>query len=101
MPRAATAAETRLPGRASRHADLGRLVRGLPTGDFTYEPIWDGFRCVAFRTGEHVDLRSRNDRPLARYFPELVAAFSETKADRFVLDGRSSSPQMTDTTSRR
>jgi ATP-dependent DNA ligase len=46
----------------------------LPAGGFVYEPKWDGFRCLAFRCGDEVDLRSRHDRPLARYFPEFVAA---------------------------
>jgi ATP-dependent DNA ligase len=66
---------------------LGRLVRELPTGDYLYEPKWDGFRCIVFRDGDAVDLRSRNDRPLARYFPELVAALSQIAQRRFVIDG--------------
>ncbi len=66
---------------------LGKLVRKLPRGDFLYEPKWDGFRCLAFRDGDQVDLRSRNDRPLARYFPELVAALRDMPETRFVLDG--------------
>jgi ATP-dependent DNA ligase len=66
---------------------LGKLVRELPAGDFLYEPKWDGFRCVAFRDGGEVDLRSRNDRRLARYFPELVQALREVEAERFVVDG--------------
>ena len=37
-----------------------------------YEPKWDGFRCIVFRDGDEVELGSRNDRPLTRYFPELV-----------------------------
>jgi ATP-dependent DNA ligase len=66
---------------------LARLVRDVPTGDFIYEPKWDGFRCLAFKSGPDVDLRSRHDRPLARYFPELVAAFRALPAERVVLDG--------------
>jgi ATP-dependent DNA ligase len=66
---------------------LGRLVRELPTGEFAYEPKWDGFRCLAFRAGERVELRSRHDRPLARYFPELVAELTRVQSDRFVIDG--------------
>jgi ATP-dependent DNA ligase len=54
---------------------LARLTRELPAGDYTYEPKWDGFRCLAFVDGDDVDLRSRHDRPLARYFPELVEGF--------------------------
>ncbi|HEX2085793.1 MAG TPA: ATP-dependent DNA ligase [Solirubrobacteraceae bacterium] len=63
---------------------LGRLVRELPLGGYLYEPKWDGFRCLAFVDGDDVDLRSRHDRPLARYFPELVAAL---RGARHVLDG--------------
>jgi ATP-dependent DNA ligase len=66
---------------------LGRLVRELPRGGFLYEPKWDGFRCLAFRDGEEIDLRSRHGRPLARYFPELLEALAAIAAERFVLDG--------------
>jgi ATP-dependent DNA ligase len=66
---------------------LGKLERVLPEGDFVYEPKWDGFRCLAFRDGDEVDLRSRNDRPLARYFPEVVDALKALPADRFAIDG--------------
>jgi ATP-dependent DNA ligase len=66
---------------------LARLERELPRDGYLYEPKWDGFRCLAFRDGEDVDLRSRNQRPLARYFPELVAALRRLPAQRFVLDG--------------
>ncbi|MDQ4082161.1 MAG: ATP-dependent DNA ligase [Actinomycetota bacterium] len=66
---------------------LARLARELPRGDFSYEPKWDGFRCLAFRSGEEVDLRSRHDRPLARYFPELVGGLRSLDAERVVLDG--------------
>jgi ATP-dependent DNA ligase len=53
-----------------------------------YEPKWDGFRCLAFRDGEQVELASRNAKSLARYFPEVVEALrSERLPDRFVLDG--------------
>ncbi|MFL5778628.1 MAG: ATP-dependent DNA ligase, partial [Chloroflexota bacterium] len=51
-----------------------------------YEPKWDGFRCLVFREGASVDLRSRHDRPLGRYFPEIVAAVRELP-DEVVLDG--------------
>src|SRR3954452_15222577 len=66
---------------------LARLARELPLGDYVSEPKWDGFRCLAFRDGAEVDLRSRHGRPLARYFPELVEAMLELPADRVVLDG--------------
>jgi ATP-dependent DNA ligase len=66
---------------------LASRARELPTGPFLYEPKWDGFRCLAFRSGREVDLRSRNDRPLARYFPEIVEGLRSLAADRFALDG--------------
>jgi ATP-dependent DNA ligase len=66
---------------------LARRAAALPTGDYLYEPKWDGFRCLAFRSGGRVDLRSRHDRPLARYFPELVAALRALPDERVVLDG--------------
>jgi ATP-dependent DNA ligase len=66
---------------------LARLERELPRDGYLYEPKWDGFRCLASRDGDEVDLRSRNERPLARYFPELVRALRTLPAERFVLDG--------------
>ncbi len=66
---------------------LARLTRELPEGDVLYEPKWDGFRCLAFRDGDEVELRSRHDRPLARYFPEVVDAVRAIRERRFVLDG--------------
>jgi ATP-dependent DNA ligase len=66
---------------------LARLARELPHGDYLYEPKWDGFRCLCFRDGDRIDLRSRHDRPLGRYFPELVEALRALSADEFVLDG--------------
>lgn len=64
------------------------IAQEIPTGDeWQYEPKWDGFRCLAFREGEEVELQSKAEKPLTRYFPELVAALSNLKAKRFVLDG--------------
>jgi ATP-dependent DNA ligase len=65
---------------------LARLSRELPSNGFVYEPKWDGFRCLVFADEHEIDLRSRNQRPLARYFPELVAAL-ESAGPPFVLDG--------------
>jgi ATP-dependent DNA ligase len=60
----------------------------LPKGpDWQYEPKWDGFRCLAFRDGANIELQSKSQKPLTRYFPELVAALSGLKARTFVLDG--------------
>jgi ATP-dependent DNA ligase len=66
---------------------LGRLTRELPADGWLYEPKWDGFRCLAFRDGDEVDLRSRHDRPFARYFPEIIDALLALGEKRFVLDG--------------
>ncbi|HLG67264.1 MAG TPA: ATP-dependent DNA ligase [Acidimicrobiales bacterium] len=67
---------------------LAKLVRDLPEGDdLRYEPKWDGFRCIVFRDGAEVELGSRNERPLTRYFPELVASLRDEVPDRCVLDG--------------
>src|SRR5947209_1131085 len=67
---------------------LARLARSLPEGDgWLFEPKWDGFRCLAFRAGDDVELVSRNQRPMARYFPELVAAIGALEERRVVLDG--------------
>src|SRR5919202_1875449 len=66
---------------------LARLARKLPLDGYLYEPKWDGFRCLAFRDGDELDLRSRNQRPLARYFPEIVEALLGLAEPRFVLDG--------------
>jgi ATP-dependent DNA ligase len=66
---------------------LARLARELPRDGYVYEPKWDGFRCLAFRDGDAVDLRSRHDRPLARYFPEIVDALLRLPRACFVLDG--------------
>ena len=65
------------------------LVPELPSGggDWQYEPKWDGFRCLAFRDGQKVDLRSKSGQPLERYFPEVVEALLRIEAKRFVLDG--------------
>jgi len=60
----------------------------LPSGpDWQYEPKWDGFRCLAFRDGARIELQSKSQKPLTRYFPELVAALRGLKAKTFVLDG--------------
>jgi len=60
----------------------------LPRGaNWQYEPKWDGFRCLAFRDGVKIDLQSKSQKPLTRYFPELVAALTAVNARTFVLDG--------------
>ncbi len=69
-------------------------VDAIPEGaGWQYEPKWDGFRCVAFRDGEEVELKSKAGQPLARYFPEVVTALLALKTKRFVLDGELVIPQ--------
>ena len=65
-----------------------RTVDALPAGaGWQYEPKWDGFRCLVYRDGKRVELRSKSGTALNRYFPDLVAAVSALAAKRFVLDG--------------
>jgi ATP-dependent DNA ligase len=65
-----------------------RLVDNLPSGGaWQFEPKWDGFRCLAFRDGGKIQLVAKSGKSLARYFPEIVAAFAAVKARRFILDG--------------
>jgi ATP-dependent DNA ligase len=65
-----------------------RPVAELPEGErWRYEPKWDGFRCLAFRDGDHIELRSKSGQPLARYFPDVATALLALKPKRFALDG--------------
>lgn len=67
---------------------LAKLVRELPEGDqLVYEPKWDGFRCIVFRDGDEIELGSRNERMLTRYFPELLEPLRRDLPERCVLDG--------------
>ncbi|WP_345635925.1 ATP-dependent DNA ligase [Rugosimonospora acidiphila] len=65
------------------------LAKSVPTipPDASYEPKWDGFRSIIFRDGDEVEIGSRNERPMTRYFPELVAAFRRELPERCVVDG--------------
>ncbi|OBG40342.1 ATP-dependent DNA ligase [Mycobacterium sp. E3198] len=65
---------------------LAKPVRSIPP-DASYEPKWDGFRSICFRDGDEVELGSRNERPMTRYFPELVAAVRAELPPRCVIDG--------------
>jgi ATP-dependent DNA ligase len=56
-------------------------------GPWQYEPKWDGFRCLAFKVDNKVDLRAKSGKPLGRYFPEVVALLAEVAAPQFVVDG--------------
>jgi ATP-dependent DNA ligase len=65
-----------------------RPVAELPRGaEWRYEPKWDGFRCLAFRDGDDVELRSKSGQPLGRYFPDVAAALAALPVRRFAIDG--------------
>ncbi|KQY55575.1 MULTISPECIES: ATP-dependent DNA ligase [unclassified Nocardioides] len=70
---------------------LAKPVKGIPDpakhDGLSFEPKWDGFRCLVFKDGDEVELASRNTKPLTRYFPEVVAAARQQLPDRCVLDG--------------
>ncbi len=67
---------------------LAKVARSLPTEAGTlFEPKWDGFRCIVFRDGDEVELGSRNEKPLTRYFPEVVDAVRRELPTRVVVDG--------------
>src|SRR5687768_6889943 len=70
---------------------LAKSVSGVPDpakhGGLSFEPKWDGFRCLVFKDGDEVELASRNTKPLTRYFPEVVEACRAQLPDRIVLDG--------------
>ena len=67
---------------------LAKAIHAVPhEPGLLFEPKWDGFRCVVFRDGDQLELGSRNDRPLTRYFPELVALLQTALPRRCVVDG--------------
>lgn len=67
---------------------LAKSAAKLPAGEgWLFEPKWDGFRTVVFRDGEEVFLQSRDEKPLNRYFPELIEPLKASLPDRCVLDG--------------
>ncbi len=66
---------------------LAKPVPEVPEGDYVYEPKWDGFRCIVFRDGDEVELGSRNEKPLTRYFPDVTAAVLAHLPPRCVVDG--------------
>jgi ATP-dependent DNA ligase len=65
---------------------LAKPAATIPPGQL-YEPKWDGFRSVVFRDGDEVEIGSRKERPMTRYFPEVVEAVTHTFPDRAVIDG--------------
>jgi ATP-dependent DNA ligase len=66
---------------------LAKSVPEIPSGDLSYEPKWDGFRSIVFRDGDEVEIGSRNERPMTRYFPEVVEAVKDGLPARCVVDG--------------
>jgi ATP-dependent DNA ligase len=67
---------------------LAKAVHEVPRAPgLRFEPKWDGFRCIVFRDGAELELGSRNDRPLTRYFPELVELLRAALPQRCVVDG--------------
>jgi ATP-dependent DNA ligase len=71
-----------------------RLVEALPQEEgWQFEPKWDGFRCLSFRSGEEVELRAKSGKSLTRYFPEVAAALRALPATRFVVDGELTIPR--------
>src|SRR5947207_9402605 len=67
---------------------LSSAADALPDGDgWQFEPKWDGFRTIVFRDGDEILLQSRDEKPMNRYFPELVAPLAAALPDRCVVDG--------------
>ncbi|GAA3225939.1 ATP-dependent DNA ligase [Pseudonocardia petroleophila] len=65
---------------------LAKPVAAIPDGQL-YEPKWDGFRSIIFRDGDEVEIGSRNEKPMTRYFPEVVEAVKANFPERAVIDG--------------
>src|SRR5271170_4150192 len=67
---------------------LSSAADALPGGEgWQFEPKWDGFRTLVFRDGDEILLQSRDEKPLGRYFPELLAPLKAQLPDRCVVDG--------------
>lgn len=66
---------------------LAKLTKGIPEGDFLYDPKWDGFRALIFRDGDEVYIQSRDCKPLLRYFPDLREPVLASLPERCVVDG--------------
>jgi len=65
---------------------LAKPVAEIPEGQI-YEPKWDGFRSIIFRDGDEVEIGSRNEKPMTRYFPEVIEAVLANFPERAVIDG--------------
>src|ERR1700760_4418586 len=65
-----------------------KLVAALPDGPgWQFEPKWDGFRCLAIKSGKAVSLLAKSGKSLARYFPDVAATLAALPQKRFILDG--------------
>lgn len=70
-----------------------KLVGALPTGEgWQFEPKWDGFRCLAWRAGDEVEIFAKSGNSLGRYFPEIIEALRAAPVTPFVLDGELTIP---------
>ena len=70
-----------------------KLVDALPEQvGWQYEPKWDGFRCLAFKNDDTVELRAKSGKSLARFFPEVVEALAALPVKRFAVDGELAIP---------
>ena len=78
----------RLPFDPPLQPMLSTAAAELPSGDgWQFEPKWDGFRTLVFRDGDEILLQSRDEKPMNRYFPELLAPLAKALPDRCVVDG--------------
>jgi ATP-dependent DNA ligase len=66
---------------------LAKAVKQIPDGAMSFEPKWDGFRSIIFRDGDDVEIGSRKERPMTRYFPEIVEAVRANLPERCAVDG--------------
>lgn len=66
---------------------LAKPLSEIPDGHMSFEPKWDGFRSIIFRDGDEVEIGSRNEKPMNRYFPEIIEAVKENLPERCVVDG--------------
>ena len=91
LPGAQGRARRRVRACAGRAAGRRRCwpsrSRASPTASFCFEPKWDGFRSIVFRSGDQVEIGSRNEKPMTRYFPEVVEAVLANLPEKCVVDG--------------
>jgi ATP-dependent DNA ligase len=89
----ASAGERTLTGSAIIEPMEAKLVNAFPgESGWQFEPKWDGFRCIAYRSGDKVDLRAKSGKPLGRYFPEMVEALRDLSGGHLVVDGELAIP---------